>query len=544
MLSVMASEHNTDGLKGASRACGTLPSVLSSFYLVLLLCIVGGTALFAGRVTYAFASPLVKADGLWLCLGAVAACLCLVALVLCVRRFFGRAVAAALDWLGQAPHFGWCALAGAAVLFVVQLALFQMMGFVAGFDPAQLVDIANQSDQSEYLSIYPHNLFIEGVFTLIARVAWVFGCAEYGWLVGFGALCVSASVALAACVARTVAGALAGVVVFVVGAFWLGCSPTALTPYTDSYGMVWPVLVLYFYTCVPRTGMKWAGVAAASVVGAFMKAPSLAVLGAIVVVEVCQFGACALRKRASRSSQSATEGARRAWVRPVACALLAGAVAFCACTEVKNVPDVQIDSEKAVGPAHYLLMGVGPKLGAYSSAVYEFSTSFQTRAERDAADLEAWQKNVQELGFSGLMQFAVAKAFTVYGDGSFFWGGDTVQKVTGNNQDVLWFYGLADNLMHIGQNILASQECPFNVFANVVWFGVLIGCVLCLLRRTPCRVQWVIGLALLLFTLYVLVFEANPRYPALFAPLFLVLGTLGWQAFARWCARLLSRFRA
>lgn len=109
----------------------------------------------------------------------------------------------------------------------------------------------------------------------------------YGWLVAGGCLSVSLPVGLAALTAQRVLGTACGVAVFFIGAVWLGLSPSAQIPYTDSCGMFWPTLTLYLYICVDSPRVKWPLIVAASVLGFFVKAPTMAVLGAIVVVEVC-----------------------------------------------------------------------------------------------------------------------------------------------------------------------------------------------------------------------------------------------------------------
>lgn len=518
----MKAKTESERLPLTARAVGAIPAALRWALLIYLAFATACMGLFAGLIEYGFFLPLAKECAPWLILAAA------VAGALIALAFWAAQRANAFRILEPGARFTLATGAATLLLLTIQGALAQGMGFVAGSDSGVLADVAAQRANSAYFSLHPHNLFCEGLFTLIAQAATACGADPHAWLVAGGCASVAASVWLGALTARRMLGVTCGVAVFVVGALWLGLSPMAQVPYTDSYGILWPVLTLFLYVSVPNVRAKWALMGAAAVLGYAMKAPSAAVFGGAVIVEAC------LRLK----DLGAAKGRKIPWRRfasALACCTVAALAAFGVVNAVRTLPDVALDPDRQIGAAHYLMMGAGENLGVYAKEDLEFSASFPTNEERTAANLAEWQRRIVERGPVGIAQLLTAKTATVFGNGSFFWGGDGIRAITGTNAALLSTYGL-----HFEEErAKADLQSPWHWFAQVTWGTVLLGCVLNLLRRRPSRPELVICVALLLFCLYVLTFEANPRYPFIFTPLFLILGTFGWRTLAE---RLSQRF--
>lgn len=518
-----------------ARIVGAIPNALRYVLLAFLAIMTIAIGFFANVISYSFYVPVVRMGVPWLILiSLLVGCACTAVVGLLVR-------AGVFKGLDERRRFLIFVGIGAVVLFVVQLILASQIRFYPGADSGVLTDPVGSRANSVYYSRYPHNLFCEGIFQIIASVAGVFGQPSFPWLVAGGCLSVTLAIALAALAAQRAMGTLCGTVVFIVGAVFLGLSPMAQVPYTDSYGMLWPALVLYIYVCVRNPRVRWPLIVGVSVLGACMKALSLAVFGAIVIVEACtRIRAACARRRDANAASGAQPGLRPRWQRwggVVACCALAGIVAFGIAQAVRSIPDVALNPNMELGPAHYLLVGVGDKNGAYSSTVFDFSNSFETREERTAATIAAWQQRLSQLGPDGIAALTLAKAMTVLSSGNFFWGGDATQTITGTNDALLSFYGLTT----VDAQATVDTTCPWNWFAQVIWGAVLIGCALGLACRGPSKAELVICVTLVMFCLYALIFEANPRYPFMFAPLFLILGVRGWEEAAALVANRFSR---
>lgn len=538
-LTIMEAAIESQRLPLGARIPSAALTVMRWTVLLYLAFAVVCLGFFANDINYSFFGKVTKEGVPWLILGAVAAG------VIATSGFWALGRTKALKLLEDRRRFVWFVIIGAGALFAAQLFIASGVNFIAGSDSGALTDAPGKQERSEYLSMHPHNLFAAGLFTLIWQAADAVGADPFVWLAAGGCLSVTIAVGLAAMVAHRMRGAACGFATFIIGAAWLGLSPMAQVPYTDSYGAVWPVLTLFFAVCVSDIRIKWPLIAAASVFGFAMKAPALAMLGGIVVAGACTW----LSRRVERKAGSAQEedGVAQDARKPVAgrtlivtllgC-LAAVAVSACATAAIRAVPDLDLDPEKEIGVAHYLMLGVGPSRGVYSQEYFEYSTSFQTKEERTAANLAEWQRRLDVLGPAGLAELALSKTMTTLGNGSFFWGGDTLLDIRGKNSALRDFYGLQrteDGRPRV------DMACPWNQFAQIVWYAVLLGCVLNLLRRRVDPAESAICVALLLFCIYALIFEANPRYPFMFAPLFLILSVSGWSTL---CQRALRRLPA
>ena len=131
-----------------------------------------------------------------------------------------------------------------------------------------------------------------------------------------------------------------------------------------------------------------------------------------------------------------------------------------------------INEERNFGPTHYIMMG----LNAERSGVFEeedvlYSNSFQTKAERQRANVQVIKERLNNYGPLGFIKLLVNKALINFNDGSFAW------EVEGNFYKEL----LPDNnkiFAPIFMNYYSSYEDYDNtVFKQIVqslWLWVLI----------------------------------------------------------------------
>lgn len=529
-------------LPAASRFLRGLPAFFRYAYLAFILVITVCVSLFANVFQYGFYSIVAKLDGPLIFLVALGLGAALTFILWRLRH------AAPFRFLEEGKRFLVFILIGSAVMFCVQLILMMNMGFVAAHDYGTLTDVQFQQKNSGYYSIYPHNIFLEGVFTIIWNAAHALGLDERLCIVAGGCLCTVIAVALTSLVMDKVSGPALGVAAFVIGSIWLTASPMAQTPYSDSYGIVWPILVLFCYVCIQSPRLKWPLMVGFTFLAYNIKPHLIATFAIIVFVEVCMW---ASRKLAERKAATAPAGAAPTSAaskearfanagRTVLACVLAALVAFGAAFAIKSVPNVNINPEAELGVPHFLLMGVSDKKGVYSANMYEYSTSYPNKAERAEADLRLWSERVSALGPAGVADLMFSKMLTVYGDGAFLWGADNIRSAYGASPELRQFYGLSpdeDGLTTVERvNSYAYAE-------QVVLIMVLIGCALGLVRTRPTRMELVASCSLLLVSIYLSIFEASPRYLFTMAPFLIALSGMGWKGAAALASGLMSKRR-
>ncbi len=533
MDEIHSTQHGTKSTARVAGFFGSLPHGLMYLYLAFLSAALICVMLFSTIYDYSFYNIWVKeGNSPWILLIALSVSGLFLAAAWRMRSL------GIWETLKDRKRFLIVTGVASVMLLLVQAWLVNSMGYLASADSGILCDVGQQKAYSYYYSYFPHNLFCEGVFTLITFAAHAVGADPHICLIAGGCFLTTAAIAFAMLTTHKLAGAEAATITFILGALWVGTAPIAQTPYTDSYGVIFPALLVYLYTCAKKPFFKWPLIIGVSVFGSFMKVTTLAVLGAIIFVEGCQCIQRALQREAAERegtasgerSASAAPAWKKAAMIVLACVVAASA-SLGVCQAIKNVPDVVIDAEWELGTPHFLMMGMGATRGVFDMQVYEHSISYENKADRDAANLKSWQNRIVEWGPAGVADQLFSKMMTTYGNGSFFWGGDFIEKIFGDNAAVRDLYGLEHPIKQTG-TLAPELKCPYTFFAQVIWTVILMGCILCFLRRHPSRTELVICVALLVYSAYLLIFETGPRYVFLYSSFFLILAPLGWRELA------------
>lgn len=415
-------------------------------------------------------------------------------------------------------------------------------------------DISNHSiygELADYIAIYPNNKFLAGIFFMVANITLKLGLNPYPTFIIIGCIGIVCSVGLAALIAEKLAGIKAGICTFLLTAALIGLSPWSFMPYSDSYGIIVPALVLYLYLCVNH-GSKWALMVFASFLGYSLKPTLLAPLAAIVVVEICRVVARSRSTKKADPGAPASPEARTAKVKrfagtTISC-IIAFALAFGMVFAIKGLTHLPADDPNtAFGPSHFLKMGANTaSLGAWSEEDLNATQAQPTRAEKDAYNLGVWRERLAEMGPLGIANLLLKKTLANCTEGDFDWYQSRqalayFMDIKGDNGDVQRFYGIADRAQKQGTikdaTIQEDWTPPaWTYIAQTLWMLVLAGTVLNWMRRRPSQGEVVICVALLLICLFHLIFESSARYLFCVSPLFCILAVIGWQTLASWFA--------
>lgn len=314
-------------------------------------------------------------------------------------------------------------------------------------------------------------------------------------------------------------------------------SPNILVPYSDSYGMLCPTIVLFLYTSASNQRVKCLLIPLFSYLGYCIKPTAIFALGAIVLLE----GFSYLGQVIQAGKKAFSQAFLRRVLTGALCALLSFAAAFGIAGIVKTASGITPNRENSVSAAHYLMMGFNADYtGVFSSEDLSFSESQPTYDERVAANLSAWQNRVVELGPEGVSKLLAKKAMLSYGEGAFTWRDWYFENVYGDNAAIRWIYGIPDE-SQTPLKLKPTDVVPWAWPAQVMWFMCLVGIVLSALKRNASRKECALCLALLMLSAFLLLFECRARYLFLFAPYFVILGTIGWHRFGRSAVRKRSR---
>lgn len=421
----------------------------------------------------------------------------------------------------QETTFRRVVVAGGLLLLMAQIVICYGGWFVAGWDllyVAPSVDeIARELPVSEitYYDAYPNNLFLTGLQGLLARCASIVGITgkTYPITVLGSCICVAVSVCLSAVAAKHLVHSVwVGYACLVLGGGFVGLSPWVLVPYSDTYGMLCPALALCIYACMRDRPLKWFWVVGVCLVGTWIKPTSILFLVAVVLVHAVLY----------------LYGQKPLRLRWKGLALRAGAAALAAVlalglkTGVSAAAGLTVDPEKALGMAHFAMLGLNRRSeGIWIAEDVIFSEGIPTAKERSRENWSVAAARVKEMGPGGFGELAIRKTLNNYDDGTFTWAreGGFFETIYGKLPALQKFYGIG-----------SGQGSPaFLGIAQTLWLLILAGLALGWLHQKPGLGECVLYVTLLGLSLFLTIFECRGRYLLLYAPYYVIGGVLGWR---------------
>ena len=389
---------------------------------------------------------------------------------------------------------------------------------------AEMGDATGLLEMSDYYSIYPNNLLLVYIFSMILRLNRMLGepISNGGLLLAFiqcGVVTFSGAV-MFKCAKRFV-GVRARWGAYLLYVFLIALSPWIVLPYSDGMGIVFPVLFLYLYLrCKEHSGNIGKIVFvfilfALAVIAYHIKPYSVIVLIAVSLVEGVEW----LIRIVHRESHIKIINIIVAVVALFALFSSSALIYY-----LNHSMGFKIDEERRMGISHYLMIGANENsLGGFSDGDLEFSESLYDKKDRTKAELTEFRDRIHSMGIIGYAKFFTLKAAKNFCDGTFGWGTDEsfyteVYPSRGKASDLLrsLYYGYGELYPYHA----AIRQC--------LWIFVLITIPFVALTVESFDVRKkVLALAVWGFILYLQIFESHARYVYVFAPLFLIMSAIG-----------------
>lgn len=416
-------------------------------------------------------------------------------------------------------------------LFIVQIVFTWNIFFKTGWDCAELVGAAQRLafegqpiGDLHYFSIYPNNVFLVGLFAGILKITnFTRMLSDYYVLVLVGALLVTMAGFFMADLVRILTNSPKLVYsTWVIFAILTGLSPWVSVPYSDTYSIIFPILVVWlFVTRNDRNNaVSWFLITFFAFVGYFIKPTVILSFMVVVMVAFVHFvGTVVTRERDIALKRTISFAIGTA---------LAIAIAFGSNMLIKSAVGFTPDENKSFTAFHYLMMGMNVDSGGgYNQWDANFSASAPDVATRNEQDFNEAMRRIEEMGLSRFASFMCQKILTNFNDGSFAWGFEG---------EFYWYIQDRDN--HIAP-VLRSYYYEsgeyyylFQLVSQAIWFMVLIGLTFSLISifyATDYRYV-VVRLCVFAIALFLLVFEARARYLYLYSPLIYTASALGMDA--------------
>lgn len=419
-----------------------------------------------------------------------------------------------------------------ALLLLFQLGLIYMTAFRTGWDPgavhyganyAALHDTDGMKEMAGYFSYYPNNLFLTFLFSIIYKINYSLGTVVSNGLmlpVFVQAFISTATGAVTYRCSRRFLSASYSWVVYVLYVILVGTSPWLVIAYSDSTGLIFPILIFYLYLKWRESEefrLKWVIlIGITSVVGFKIKPMALIVLIAICMVEFVVF---------IKEKRSFGKILTFVLVLSISCG-----VTLAICNMCVESLHYELNSEKELGITHHLMLGMNKDShGGYNQPDFDYSDSFEDKEIRQKAELERVKERISEYGVGGLVQHGFNKLARIYTDGMFGWGG-----VDGFYLEV---YPERDSVIcPILRKLYYDKGYENNVLfeihallRNIIWSLVLIGMAGTVIIKEYKPKFILIILALVGLMSYEMIFEAHPRYLFTYVPLFIIAAVVGYR---------------
>lgn len=420
--------------------------------------------------------------------------------------------------------------------FIFQVIASYHYYFFTDWDVKKMFDLSSAIAHHEsittfndYFSRYPNNLILSSIFSCIISMMHKLGLHSYEY---FALICLQ-------CFINTTAGLLIVTTLkqlfhndclCLIGYLFYLClvaiSPWVTVPYSDSVGLFFPILIFSIYVYNPKkcnyatSFIKWCSIALLSYIGYKIK-PQIIILFLGIIITELYIHIIHINEIKGHLKQT-MKGFRSFCIAAVLGFVMA---ALLANPMIKST-HITLNPEQAFGPTHFLMMGINPEtIGIYNRADVDFSGSFSTKAERNAANLQVTKERIQAMGPSNIIRHMTKKVLLNYNDGTFFWGGEGTfyKKVLPEKNHYIssFFRNLYYNRDYKGKYYSIWANFAQMIWLTILFFAMLSG-FFCKEKKITVVMISIIGL-----TLFELIFEARARYLFAYVPLYIILAVCG-----------------
>lgn len=419
-----------------------------------------------------------------------------------------------------------------ALLFAAQVFITYHAYFFSVWDARYVLEGARafaydmpEAISVDYFSMYPNNLTLAGIYGGLLRLPMCLG-AELGEERGLlllilvqcalntacGLLLWSLTRRVAEAFSDGVTAAQAALVALIAYAVLIGLSPWFLVPYSDSSALIFPVLLLWLYERL-RGRLPSALLLGALGTLAFMIKPQASI--PLIAIALCELAALIVR----RSKRSAVF------------LILMGSAFLLVVLPAQSVMErqigIELDSDRAMNPAHYVNMGLNAEHdGAFNMPDLDAVLAVPAK-ERTAWCLRTAWARVKEYGVPGMAEHLLRKALVNFADGGFAWGIDFArndlpvkdERLTPWVRSVVYSDGTRYPALHALEQavwLLLLVLCPFGAFG---------------LRRLCAEQESPVPAAMLLSVIGIIafnmLFEAKARYVFVMVPVMIAVSAAG-----------------
>lgn len=411
------------------------------------------------------------------------------------------------------------------ITFLVQMIIIKFTFFYTGWDMAVLNLLSDSVAQtgsisdSSYLSQYPNNIPLVAILSLLKSIP---GLGEdYTFILSINALVVNLAGLFTCLVIKKISKStrLSLASLFIIIPLLL-LSPWILIPYSDTFAVLSPILILYLYLSNIKPYWKYGSITILGSIGYFIK-PSVAII--IISIFTIELISRHWNKKILLSKTTF-----KTVISILGAICLAFILKSCAYHYIGFQQDTNIKSIS--NPAHYLAMGQNDETcGVYSG-----------EDSHDAQQGTSFEINKALSRFSNRsckdhFAFFTKKLLVNYNDGTFAWGkeGNFYNNIPERNSRTSRI--LSDIYYDSGK-----YHYIFTGIEQLLWIFVLFSCIF-IYKKSQTKTETILQLTIVGLFLFVMLFEARARYLFAYAPIFITCAMLGISQLKNSASKLITQ---
>ncbi len=307
-----------------------------------------------------------------------------------------------------------------------------------------------------------------------------------------------------------------------------GISAWKIAPYTDTYGLVFPIACIYLYISYRQAEHIWSRclwlilAVAVGMAGGFVKPNVYILILALLIVEFIEL----LRHFKKQWMFFLTE-------LILVLALLKGNSIF----QENIIQEIGLDYNQEIeaGWQHYFYMGLNEETtGGYCAEDAAIFGEFQTsKKDRNQAELERAGERLRARGFAGSIYFYLRKLVMTFNDGLFGWS-----KEGWKYEDYPENMASNTKVTRTLRNIFCPDDWDndaggYDVLCQLVWYFALLGIPgICLIPKGKIEKFGILMVSFMGVFFYQMLFEARARYLFVFLPVILSVSVCGFCEYA------------
>lgn len=415
------------------------------------------------------------------------------------------------------------------LLFLAQVVIEKNIYFETSWDAEHIINTAinfakngvfennNYYDVYPYFSVYPNNLFLAAIFSVIGKVVANFNIEKlYEVLILIDIILVDLSgIIMLKTIKNITESKLVKLVSAILFITLIGFSPWFMVPYSDTYAILFPITVLYNYTVKEKKWYNYLMIGLFSYAGYLIKPTAIIVLIAIAIIEIYK----ALFKIKDMNKNKVKE-----YSKNLLCLVLGIVIVFGINVGLKKAINYKVEKDYSFSLWHYFMMGLSQDTtGCFNSGDVTNSLGMDTYEHRVENNKKVFKERIKELSESKKMgSFYLKKLLVNYNDGTFAWGREG------------WFYKtLKENDSKLSKALKSfyyNEGSHFDMFTSImqtIWLGMIIFITITAIFGKFENKKSVIFLSIIGLTLFTLIFEGRARYLYLYSPYYIILAAMG-----------------